>query len=55
VRLRAERRIPAVLDGGQVEAVLEACQRLRDRLLFTLLEQPSRRRSKTGTWTSFAS
>ena len=37
VRLRTERRIPTVLDAGQVEAVLDACHRLRDRLLFTLL------------------
>lgn len=37
VKLRAERRIPAVLDAVQVEAVLAACLRLRDRLLFTLL------------------
>lgn len=37
VRLRAGRRIPSVLDAVQVEAVLAACHRLRDRLLFTLL------------------
>lgn len=37
VKLRAGRRIPGVLDSGQVEAVLAACGRLRDRLLFTIL------------------
>jgi integrase len=37
VRLHAERRICAVLDMGQVEAVLNACRRLRDRLLFMFL------------------
>jgi integrase len=37
VKLRAGRRIPAVLDVEQVEAVLRACHRLRDRLLFMFL------------------
>lgn len=37
VRLRAERRIPGVLDAAQVEGVLVGCHRLRDRLLFMLL------------------
>lgn len=39
IRLPAERRIPPTLDHGQVEAVLSACDRLRDRLLFALLAQ----------------
>ncbi len=37
VKLRAGRRIPAVLDADQIEAVLRACHRLRDRLLFMVL------------------
>jgi len=37
VKLRAQRRIPGVLDADQVDAVLRACDRLRDRLLFMLL------------------
>jgi integrase/recombinase XerD len=37
IKLRAQRNIPGALDADQVEAVLGACDRLRDRLLFTLL------------------
>jgi site-specific recombinase XerD len=39
IRLRAERRIPTSLDREQVEAVLSACDRLRDRLLFAVLAE----------------
>ena len=35
--LRAERRIPDTLDAEQVAAIVAACDRLRDRFLFTLL------------------
>jgi integrase/recombinase XerD len=37
IRLRAQRRIPDTLDGEQIAAIVAACDRLRDRLLFTLL------------------
>ena len=37
IRLRAQRRIPDTLDGEQVAAIVAACDRLRDRFLFTLL------------------
>jgi site-specific recombinase XerD len=37
VRMRADKRLPATLDEQQVAAVLAGCERLRDRLLFTLL------------------
>lgn len=37
IALRAERHAPRVLTGGQVAAILDACVRLRDRLLFALL------------------
>jgi integrase/recombinase XerD len=39
IRLREGRRIPGVLDEEQVTAVLEACGRLRDRLLLMLLAE----------------
>lgn len=37
IRLRAQRHIPDTLDGEQVAAIVAACDRLRDRFLFTLL------------------
>ena len=37
VALHAEGRTPRVLTGEQIAAILEACVRLRDRFLFTLL------------------
>jgi integrase/recombinase XerD len=37
IRLRAERRIPDTLDGEQIAAIEAACDRLRDRFLFSLL------------------
>jgi integrase/recombinase XerD len=37
IRLRAQRRIPDTLDGEQIAAIVVACDRLRDRFLFTLL------------------
>lgn len=37
IRLRAERRIPDTLDVEQIAAIVAACDRLRDRFLFTLL------------------
>ena len=37
IRLRAQRRIPDTLDGEQIAAIVAACDRLRDRFLFTLL------------------
>lgn len=39
IRLRVERRIPTALDREQVEVVLAACNRLRDRLLFAVLAE----------------
>jgi integrase/recombinase XerD len=39
IRLRAQRRIPDTLDGEQIAAIVAACDRLRDRLLFTLLAE----------------
>lgn len=35
--VEAQRRIPDTLDGGQIAAIVAACDRLRDRFLFTLL------------------
>ena len=37
IRLLAERRIPDTLDGEQIATVVAACDRLRDRFLFSLL------------------
>jgi integrase/recombinase XerD len=37
VKLRAPRRQPRVLTARQVQAILDACQHLRDRLLFAVL------------------
>lgn len=37
IALRAERRAPRVLTGEQVTAIVDACDRLRDRFLFALL------------------
>ena len=37
IRLRAERRIPDTLDAEQIAAIVAACDRLRDRFLFSLL------------------
>ncbi len=37
VRLKAQRRIPDTLDSEQIAAIVAACERLRDRFLFTLL------------------
>lgn len=37
IALRAQRHAPRVLSGTQVAAILDACDRLRDRLLFALL------------------
>ena len=39
IRLRAERRIPDTLDAEQIAAIVAACDRLRDRFLFTLLSE----------------
>lgn len=37
VGLRAPRKRPRILSAGEVQALLEACDRLRDRLLFAVL------------------
>jgi integrase/recombinase XerD len=37
IRLRAERRIPDMLDAEQIAAIVAACDRLRDQFLFSLL------------------
>jgi site-specific recombinase XerD len=39
IRLRADKHLPSTLDEGQVATVLASCQRLRDRMLFTLLAE----------------
>ncbi|HWS94772.1 MAG TPA: tyrosine-type recombinase/integrase [Mycobacterium sp.] len=39
VRMRADKHLPATLDERQAAAVLAACERLRDRFLFTLLAE----------------
>lgn len=37
VRMRADRKVPRVLGPGEVQGILDGCDRLRDRLLFALL------------------
>jgi site-specific recombinase XerD len=37
IALKAPRRLPRVLTVGEVQAILDACTRLRDRFLFALL------------------
>lgn len=37
VRVRADRKLPRVLGPDEVQSILDACDRLRDRLLFALL------------------
>ena len=37
IRLRAARKHPRVLTAAEVQAILDACERLRDRLLFAVL------------------
>lgn len=37
IRMRAARRLPRVLRPGEVQAILNGCDRLRDRLLFAVL------------------
>ncbi|GJF14915.1 integrase [Mycolicibacterium cyprinidarum] len=39
IGLRADKRLPSTLDEGQVAMVLASCERLRDRMLFTLLAE----------------
>lgn len=39
LKLREEQRIPTTLDREQIEAILAACDRLRDRLLFSVLAE----------------
>jgi site-specific recombinase XerD len=39
ISLRELRRIPDVLDGEQITAIVAACDRLRDKFLFVLLAQ----------------
>lgn len=43
IRLRAERKQPRVLAAGEVQTVLDACERLRDRLLFAVLHDTGMR------------
>ncbi|MGC8626532.1 MAG: tyrosine-type recombinase/integrase, partial [Acidimicrobiales bacterium] len=43
VRLKAVRKQPRVLAPAEVQAVLDACQRLRDRLLFAVLHDTGMR------------
>ena len=37
VALKAPKKLPRVLTAGEVQADLDGCERLRDRLLFALL------------------
>ena len=37
IALRTGRKLPRVLSAGEVQAILDACGRLRDRLLFAVL------------------
>jgi integrase/recombinase XerD len=37
IALKAPRRLPRVMTGAEVQAILDACGRLRDRLLFAVL------------------
>ncbi len=37
IKLKAERPPPGVLTAGQAQAILDACEHLRDRLLFALM------------------
>ena len=39
IRLRADKHLPSTLDEQQVTTVLASCERLRDRMLFTLLAE----------------
>ena len=39
VKLIVTRRVPRTLDAGQVVAILDACEQLRDRFLFALLAE----------------
>ena len=39
IRLRSGQQIPVTLDPGQVAAVIDACGRLRDRFLLTVLAE----------------
>jgi len=43
VRLKAPRKQPRVLAPAEVQAILDACQRLRDRLLFAVLHDTGMR------------
>ena len=39
VKLRVPRRAPRTLEPGQIVAILEACEHLRDRFLLSLLAE----------------
>lgn len=39
IRLRADKHLPSTLDEQEVATVLASCERLRDRMLFTLLAE----------------
>src|SRR5680860_1806118 len=43
ISLRAPRKLPRVLTAAETQAVLDACTRLRDRLLFALLHETGMR------------
>lgn len=43
VKLRTARRLPRTLDGEQIAAIVEACDRLRDRFLVVLLAESAMR------------
>ena len=46
ISLREQRRIPDVLDGEQITAIVAACDRLRDKFLLVLLAQSGLRVSE---------
>ncbi|SRR6266568_592930 len=55
IKLRVPKKLPRVVTAGEMQAILDACERLRDRLLFALLwdsESVSVRRWGCGTRTS---
>lgn len=37
IRLKSDRKLPRVLGAAEVQTILDACERLRDRLLFAVL------------------
>ncbi len=55
IRLRAPRKHPRILTVAEVQTILDACTRLRDRFLFAVLYDTGMRRSGTLTATTCSS